>query len=75
MRYLVVFVSACLTWCGLIIGLAVGIAFGTLASLSAFVISASHPEIRRNIIESTDRSVSHFLWQLERRQNKATVPE
>jgi hypothetical protein len=70
MRFLVVFLSASLTWCGLIIGLAVGIAFGTLASLSAFIISASDPEIRRTILETSERSVTHFLLHLERRKNR-----
>ena len=63
MRLLVVLLSAGLTWCGLIIGVAVGVAFGTLASLSTFFLALHQPELRRSLIESAEHSAARVLGQ------------
>jgi ABC-type antimicrobial peptide transport system permease subunit len=63
MRVLVVLLSAGLTWFGLVIGLAVGVAFGTLASLSTFFIAFHQPEVRRALIETAEQSAAHFISQ------------
>ncbi len=61
MRLLVVLLSAGLTWCGLIIGVAVGVAFGTLASLSTFFLALHQPELRRALVETAEQSAVHFI--------------
>jgi hypothetical protein len=63
MRLLVVVLSAGLTWCGLIVGLAVGVAFGTLASLSTFFIALHQPELRRALIETAEQSTARVIGQ------------
>jgi hypothetical protein len=63
MRLLVVLLSAGLTWCGLIIGVAVGVAFGMLASLSTFFLALHQPELRRSLIEAADHSAARFIGQ------------
>lgn len=51
MKLLVVALVSALTWCGLIVGVAVGAAFGTIASMStlfvAFLNPHFHDELRR----------------------------
>jgi len=51
MKLLAVALLSALTWCGLIVGVAVGAAFGTLASMSAlfcaFINPSFHEELRR----------------------------
>jgi len=57
----VVLISAALTWCGLVVGLAVGVAFGTLASLSTFFLALHQPELRRALVETAEQSAVHFI--------------
>jgi hypothetical protein len=51
MKLVVLALVSVLTWCGLIVGVAVGAAFGTLASMStifaAFLNPVFHEELRR----------------------------
>jgi hypothetical protein len=58
LKLLAVVATATVAWCGLVVGLAVGAAFGALASITTVIVSALNPRLREDFIRIADVAAS-----------------
>ena len=63
--FVVVLVSA-LTWCGLVVGIAVGAAFGTLASLSTLCVAFLNPNFHEELRRTEHATLSAIALAFDR---------
>jgi hypothetical protein len=73
MKVIVVAVAAIVTWAGLFIGLVVGVAFGTVASLSTIFIASFNHHFRDELVRSAETTARALVGATGASMKKKSV--